>query len=151
MLVPDDFSPPDGLRTDAFLLEPLGPQHNERDHAAWMSSITHIHATPGFDDDPANDDPWPVPMSLEANLDDLDGHAEDFRQRRGFTYTVLDPSTADVIGCLYIYPDGDRDLAADVRSWVRVSHAHLDETLRVAVREWLERDWPFTSIRYADA
>ena len=28
-LVPDDFQPPAGLVTASFLLEPLGPQHNE--------------------------------------------------------------------------------------------------------------------------
>jgi hypothetical protein len=29
-------------------LEPLGPQHNQSDHAAWMSSIEHIRSTPGY-------------------------------------------------------------------------------------------------------
>ena len=46
--VPDGFEPPTSLTTDRFRLEPLGPQHNESDHAAWTSSIEHIHATPGF-------------------------------------------------------------------------------------------------------
>ena len=54
--VPEGFSPPDGLIAEAFVLEPLGPQHNEADHAAWMSSIEHIHAIPGFSDD-FDDDP----------------------------------------------------------------------------------------------
>ena len=30
--------------------------------------------------------------------------------RRGFTYTVLDPESRDVIGCLYIYPSKDEDM-----------------------------------------
>jgi uncharacterized protein (TIGR00369 family) len=37
--VPEGFTPPDGLFAEAFVLEPLGPEHNEADHAAWMSSI----------------------------------------------------------------------------------------------------------------
>ena len=66
--VPAGFEPPTQLRTTDLLLEPLGPEHNEPDHAAWSSSIEHIHATPGYDDDDADDDPWPVPMTLEENL-----------------------------------------------------------------------------------
>jgi len=30
--VPDEFVVPDGLVTDRFVLEPLGPQHNEADY-----------------------------------------------------------------------------------------------------------------------
>ena len=43
--VPEGFTPPDGLIAEAFVLEPLGPEHNEADHAAWMSSIDQIHAS----------------------------------------------------------------------------------------------------------
>jgi hypothetical protein len=49
-LVPDGFVVPPPLTTDQFRLEPLGPQHNEADHAAWTTSIEHIRATPGFAD-----------------------------------------------------------------------------------------------------
>jgi hypothetical protein len=77
--VPEGFTPPDGLIAEAFVLEPLGPEHNEADHAAWMSSIDHIHASPGFVDDFDDDpDPWPRPMTLEQNLSDLEQHAQDF-------------------------------------------------------------------------
>ena len=66
--VPTGFEPPTSLSTDQFVLEPLGPQHNEADHAAWISSIAHIRATPGYPDGS-----WPPieGMSLEANLADL--------------------------------------------------------------------------------
>lgn len=40
--VPVGFDPPTTLAADQFRLEPLGPQHNQADHAAWMSSIEHI-------------------------------------------------------------------------------------------------------------
>jgi hypothetical protein len=42
---PDDLDRPAELVTPDFVLEPLGPQHNERDYAAWTSSIEHILAT----------------------------------------------------------------------------------------------------------
>jgi hypothetical protein len=50
LLVPADFAVPDGLMAGEFRLEPLGPQHNEADYAAWTTSIDHIRGTPGFPD-----------------------------------------------------------------------------------------------------
>ncbi len=141
--VPPGFVPPPGLVTERLVLEPLGPQHNERDYAAWTSSVAHIHATPGFGD---SADPWPVPMTLRQNLGDLEMHARHFRDRDGFTYTVLDPLGGDVIGCVYIYP-GAAERTAAVRSWVRATHAHLDGELDRAVADWLAGpDWPFAAV-----
>jgi hypothetical protein len=97
LFVPEDFVVPDGLIARDFRLVPLGPQHNEADYAAWTSSIDHIRAAPGF-----GEGNWPREMSLTGNLRDLQRHARDFAERRGFTCTVL--STGDVIGCVYIYP-----------------------------------------------
>ena len=60
-------------------------------------------------------------------------------------------STADddVIGCVYIYPSKNPQVDADVRSWVRVSHAELDVQLWRVVSEWLVADWPFGTVSYA--
>ena len=141
--VPDDFRPPLELVADDFLLEPLGPQHNEADHAAWSSSIEHIRATPGYPDGR-----WPREMSLEENRADLERHARDFANRTGFTYTVLDPSDRDVIGCVYIYPDKTGESDAEVMSWVRASRASSDAALRALVSGWLEAAWPFERVSY---
>src|SRR3954454_12652358 len=141
--VPPDFDVPPGLATSDFVLEPLGPEHNEQDYAAWSSSIEHIHATPGFPDGS-----WPREMTLDDNLADLERHAGDFRNRNGVTYTVLDPGDRDVIGCVYIYPLRGTDGAASVLSWVRQSHAHLDTPLWRAVTDWLEAAWPFPDVEY---
>jgi hypothetical protein len=144
-LVPDDFAVPHAWSTPQFRLEPLGPQHNVADHAAWTSSIEHIRATPGFPD--GN---WPPEggMTLEANLADLQRHANDFAQRRGFTYTVLDPASADVIGCVYIYPSSSDDYDAEVSSWVRADRAELDVPLYEAVSAWLSTQWPLGRLNY---
>jgi hypothetical protein len=144
---PTDFVPPDfAVPTEATFgdvrLVPLGPQHNASDYAAWTSSIDHIRATPGFPDGS-----WPVLMSLTENLHDLERHAEDFRLRRGFTYTVLD-ANGDVIGCVYIYPSKDEQFHAQVQSWVRVDRRDLDRPLYEAVRAWLRDDWPFEALDY---
>jgi hypothetical protein len=151
LFVPVDFAVPGGLTAEQFRLEPLGPLHNVADYAAWTSSIGHIQATPGFD---GTD--WPHRMSLADNLRDLERHAQDFAERRGFTYTVLSVGTGDVIGCVYIYPSrgdsvvgGAGERRALIRSWVRADRAALDPALYHAVLAWLERDWPFDSIEYA--
>ena len=69
---------------------------------------------------------WPDDRSADDNLRDLQSHAEDFENRTGFTYTVLDPASGDVIGCVYIYPDKSGQHDVRVRSWVRASRAELD-------------------------
>jgi len=139
--VPADFDPPAGLVTDSFVLEPLGPQHTESDYDAWTSSIAHIRATPGYPDGT-----WPHEMSLEENTGDLERHARDFENRTGFTYTVLDPGSRQVVGCVYIYPSKRPECDAQVQLWVRRSRAELDRPLWEAVRDWLAADWPFTAV-----
>ena len=149
--VPIDFVVPDGLTAGEFRLEPLGPQHNAADYAAWTASIDHIQGTPGF-----AGRGWPHEMTQADNLRDLQRHAQDFAARRGFTYTVLSTGTGDVIGCVYIYPSGEDGRGgteagwhAVVRSWVRADRAALDPVLYQVILAWLERDWPFHSIEYA--
>jgi len=143
--VPDSFNVPRELVAEKFRLEPLGPQHNIDDHEAWMSSIEHIRATPGFEGRT-----WPDPgMTLEENLADLQRHAEDFAQRSGFTYTVLARASDRVIGCVYIYPSGNADGEAKVRSWVRADQADLDVAVHNAVSAWLDNAWPFSTVSYA--
>ncbi len=126
------FVPPAGLDRPDFRLRPLGPEHNRSDYAAWTSSLDHIHASPGW-----SDSDWPMPMTIEANRDDLERHAADFVARTGFTYTVLAATTDDVIGCVYIYPATDGP-GAHVRSWVRVADADLDTPLYRVVADWLD-------------
>jgi hypothetical protein len=144
--VPDDFEPPRELALPELQLVPLGPEHNDSDHAAWTASIAHIRATPGF---AATEWPPAEGMSLDANRDDLEGHARDFVERTGFTYTVLAPGTAEVIGCLYIYPAKGGEHHAQVRSWVRADVAALDALLHAAVSRWLAERWPFEHVIYA--
>lgn len=142
LFVPDGFEPPASFHGPGFHLEPLRPEHNQRDYEAWTSSIDHIRATPGDWGD------WPHPMTLEENLGDLEEHAREFRGRQGFTYSILDGD--EVIGCLYIYPDRDGDTDAHVKSWVTENRAEMDVVVWRAVTDWLRQEWPFRDFRYAD-
>ena len=143
MFVPDGFEPPLGLVTELFRLEPLGPQHNEGDYAAWSSSIEHILGSAGY----GLDSSWPHEMSLDDNRRDLERHAADFVARTGFTYSVVDED--EVVGCVYVYPARDEEHDAHVQSWVRASRAELDAPLRQTVAAWLLKDWPFGRPLYA--
>jgi hypothetical protein len=87
-------------------------------------------------------------MSLEDNLADLVRHADDFARRAGFTYSVLYGD--EVIGCVYIYPSKSADYDASVRSWVRASRADMDVLLWRAMTAWLQSDWPFANVDFAD-
>lgn len=136
--MPAEFDPPLGFAVGGFRLEPLGPQHNERDYAAWSSSIEHIRRSPGYPDGR-----WPRQMTIDENLADLERHARDFAARKGFTYTVLDASD-DVVGCVYVYPAGDGLHDAVVQSWVRESEAAHDDAFRHAIADWVtSAAWPF--------
>jgi hypothetical protein len=144
--VPESFVIPTHFEGDGFHLEPLGPHHNERDHEAWMSSIDHIHATPGLEDWD-----WPSPMSLEQNLRDLERHdrefhAREFRERTGLTYSILDGD--DVIGCVCIYPPRAEGDDVKVRSWVRASRAEMDARVWRSLSAWLTSEWPFEHLDY---
>jgi hypothetical protein len=142
--VPEDFVVPRTLAGPGFRLEPLGPEHNEPDYDAWSSSREHIHATPGWEDER-----WPDDRSPADNLRDLERHAADFQARKGFTYTVLDPDTGDVVGCVYIYPGRNAKHDAHVQSWVRASRAELDRPLWESVSRWLASGWPFERVEFA--
>ncbi|GGN14306.1 hypothetical protein FHR83_003848 [Actinoplanes campanulatus] len=142
MLVDGDFSIPDSFSADGLRLELLGPRHNEADHAAWTSSIDHIRSTPGFDRG------WPPAngMTLTENLADLASHADRSARRVDFAYSVIDPATGDVVGCVYFKPTAAGEVRAT--SWVSATHAHLDGPLTGIVGTWLRESWPFEVVHY---
>ena len=130
------------------MLEPLDPAHNERDHRAWMSSIDHIRATPGFAPGEWGSDAWPEPMSAASNLADLQTHRREFDHGEAFAWSVLDPVTDEVIGCVYIDPDPTGAADAVVRSWVTAHRAGLDDLLAIAIRDWIASAWPIRTARF---
>ena len=138
--------PPVPLSTTWFRLEILAPVHNERDYEAWMSSIEHIHATAGFALADWGGDDWPTPMTLDQNLADLEQHRREFVAGEAFAYSVLDGH--DVIGCVYINPDGSGAADAMIRSWVRASRAERDQDLADEIDQWLRDAWPLRSRRW---
>ena len=139
--VPPDFVVPVVYENPPFRLVPIGPEHNDRDYDAWTSSVDHIRRTPGF-----AEYSWPREMTNEQNLSDVMRHADEFRQRTAFMYTVIVDN--EIVGCVHIYPSGSVG-HANVLSWVRQDRASLDEELYDGVDRWLHDYWPFSAITYA--
>jgi hypothetical protein len=65
--VPPDFEVPARLATRDFVVEPLGPEHNDRDYEGWTSLMEHFAETPGF---PWGS--WPREMTPDKNREDLE-------------------------------------------------------------------------------
>jgi hypothetical protein len=146
---PDDAPVPTALRSDEFVLRPLCAADVDLDYEAVMASQEALRRGSGGK--------WPRPdFTLEENLADLQGHEADFRARRGFTYTVMDPTETRCLGCVYAYPprdDGDgrdRDYEAVVWFWVipdRVAD-DLDRRLLTALVPWLRSDFAFARVLF---
>ena len=136
--LPDDFVVPMPPPHSDFVFEVLGPEHNESDLAAWSTSFDQIRSSPGWENSA-----WPARVySPEENLADLLEHRDHHERRLDFAWTVLDPGTRAVIGCVYLKPppaDGDPAIA---KSWVRADRANLDEVLRAHLSPWWEAAWP---------
>ena len=100
---------------------------------------------------------WPRPdFTLEENLADLEGHEADFLARRGFTYTVMDPTESRCLGCVYAYPPKhDRNGQAGAHEavvwfWVRPDCVadDLDRRLVAALVPWLRSDFAFARVLF---
>jgi len=143
-LVEDSFAVPGVFVADGLRLELLGPQHNEADHAAWMSSIEHIRSTPGFERG------WPpaAGMTLAENLADLESHAARSARRVDFAYSVIEIATGEVVGCVYLSPSRTADGEVVAASWVCAARAELDGPLTDVVGAWLLEAWPFEVVHY---
>jgi hypothetical protein len=94
---------------------------------------------------------WPHPkFTLAENLSDLVGHWDEFQKREAFAYTVLSPDEKTCLGCLYINPPRGQPVDARVVMWVRQSayDQGLDPVLFRTVKDWIEKDWPFSNVIY---
>ncbi len=143
--VPSDFEVPELLETTQLRLQPLTVNDVVRDYDAVMSSREHLRGVFGPNDTWPEDD-----LTLEQDLIDLGWHQKEFQRRGSFTYTVLDPSGRECLGCVYIYPTSARGYDAEVVLWVRQSayERGLDPVLYETVRTWIAEKWPFENVAY---
>lgn len=141
--VPDDFEVSPGFETPEFRVRPIRVADAERDYEAVMESVEIIHAS-------LLGDSWPTDsFTLDDNRRDLAEKERRFDRRTSFTYTVVSLDEREVLGSVYINK-GMRGPDAAVFMWVRKSahEAGLDPVLEAAVRDWMEREWPFEWVVY---
>ena len=42
-------------------------------------------------------------LCLSRTIDGIEWHADEFKRRSSFTYTVIDPEMSGCAGCVYVY------------------------------------------------
>ena len=136
-LVPDEFEVPDVLEHEWFRLRKLTVDDVVKDFDAICDRVDHR----------GNPRP-PFVETVAENLVDLGWHQREFQLRRSFAYTIVAPDESRVLGCAYIDPSDTHD--ARVWMWVRrdAYEDGLDPVVEAALREWLERDWPFQRVAW---
>ncbi|MGO2052752.1 GNAT family N-acetyltransferase [Glutamicibacter sp. 287] len=160
MLITDPNAPiPVQLRNEEFLLRPLTAEDAALDYAAVMETRESLRLW--------EQDPWPADdFSVAENREDLIEHERFHKEHRAFTYTMLDPSETECLGCVYVYPPGAKFLAKSTVSavgpgawaeleaviyfWVRESRLEsgLDERLLAALRQWFAEQWQLRDTVY---
>lgn len=147
-----DAAIPSGLATDEFVLRPIRATDAEADYAAIMDTRESLRLW--------QMSTWPEDdFTVEKNRDDLIGLEQRHDERRAYTYTVVDPSGATCVGCVYVFPttaafltratvtavgdDAWEDVDAVVFFWARRPQleAGLDARLLSALRAWFAGAW----------
>ncbi|KAA3661751.1 MAG: N-acetyltransferase [Chloroflexi bacterium] len=145
---------PDGLVTDEFLIRPLLSTDVTLDYAAVMESKEFLRKW--------DQSSWPADnFTLAENLEDLQRHEREHINRESFTFTVMNPTETECLGCIYIFPltarwlakaeittIGDKDWAsceAVILFWIRQSRLveAMDRKLLNILRLWFEQEWTF--------
>ncbi len=143
---------PRSLETDRFVLRPITAADAELDYAAVMESREYLRHW--------EQSTWPEDdFTLAANRKDLEKLETWNAEHRAFTYTVVDTTGAECLGCVYIFPtnasmfqksqitavDGTRwdEYEAAVYFWVRKSQlaVETDAALLTSLRTWIDDEW----------
>jgi len=155
MFYPSDASVPEMLRTDEFLLRPLRASDVALDYDAVISSRAELLLGSGGT--------WPREgFTIEENLADLQRHEQEHHERIAFTYSVMNPTETECLGCLYIVPlakligpnvaSGEylSENTAYLSFWVRQSRLadQLDRRLLQALLPWFQTEWAFLHVLF---
>lgn len=150
----ENFTIPDGMVTNEFLIRPLLTADVELDYAAVMESKEFLRKW--------EQTGWPEDnFTVADNLEDLQRAEQRHINREALTFTVMNPIEAECLGCIYIFPRsarwlsqaettsiGDPDWAtyeAVILFWIRQSRLAeaMDRKLLDVLRSWFEKEWAF--------
>ncbi len=148
---PSDFKAPQELEYEDLKARTLTRKDLAADMEGVNSSLEIIRKTRGGS--------WPSePVAEDFDLLDLAWHEREFRDGTSFAYVVYNED-GKYIGCVYLYPMGERtELAEDLLeyevdvSWWVTSRAHENgyyEKIYNAIQEWMKQ-FPFDKIYYSN-
>ena len=143
--VPPNFKIPEKLEEENFRLRMLTINDLVKDYDAVMTSVVHLKSVFG------PHSKWPSKeLTLEQDLIDLGWHQKEFQNRTSFAFTVVSIDESKCLGCVYIDPTQKKDYDAEVYLWVRKSEFEngLDPILFDAVKNWIDKEWPFKNVAY---
>ena len=104
----ENFTIPARLVTDGFSIRPLLATDVELDYAAVMESKEFLRKW--------DQSGWPADdFTLAGNLEDIQRHEREHNNRESFTFTVMNSTETECLGCIYIYPRTARWLAKPKR------------------------------------
>ncbi|MEO0492491.1 MAG: GNAT family protein [Actinomycetota bacterium] len=145
--------PQDGFHADGFVVRRLLPSDVEADHRAVMASREFLYH---WEQEP----PWPAEdFTVAEDLVDLERMATRHDDGVRYTFAVMTPDEAEVLGCVYLLPGDDPiygavsvtshdgttlgDVDATVSFWVGVATwpDGFERTVLEAVVRWLRDDW----------
>jgi hypothetical protein len=147
---------PSGLETSEFRLRPLRATDVELDYAAVMDSQDFLRLWSQSD--------WPTDdFTLADNLKDLERHEQEHLERKAFTFTVMNQTETECLGCVYInplepFPEGAIVHGAELATgqgyqavagfWVKPARIAdgLDRLLLDTLIAWFEREWAFSQV-----
>lgn len=152
MFYPDDAFVPETVQTEEFLVRPLKTTDAELDYDAVITSRAELFLSSGGT--------WPREgFTLEENVADLARHEQEHQDRVAFTYTVMNPTETECLGCIYVRPfnllrkylhtsESIPDNSASVTFWVRHSRLadHLDRRLLQTLISWFQTEWTFSQV-----
>jgi hypothetical protein len=143
--VPPDFSPPEVVEADGYLVRPIHVNDTPIDYDAVMTSVEHIRDSywraPG----------WPThDLTFEQDLIDLAWHTKERQFRTSFVYIPVSLDGRQQLGAIYIDPSVKEGYDANIQIWVRASEADGDfeDRFFAFVQDWIARDWPFQRVAY---
>lgn len=129
-----DFQPPEPPSTASWRLEPLRPELNEQDHAAWASCRERLVQELDWKG-------WPAPdFTLQDNHADLAEHYAEFLRREAYAWSVLRGERC--LGCVYVEPWSS---GAQLAFWVIDEALPLEAELLCFMLDWLA-SWPFEQV-----
>lgn len=149
-----DITLPDPIPTHfesaGFQFEVLHPGHVDLDYQALMASKDFLRRW--------SNSSWPEDtFTIQDNLNDLEWHYDEFKEKTAFTYTILNLEKNHCLGCIYIRPVASllsispeelSRLAAFhffVSYWVidSIRDTALENQIFSTLYEWLQTDWHF--------